>query len=161
MRPHGLQPTRLLRPWDFPGESTGVGAIAFSTYIKYVYIDRNIKIALKNPKDSGVPSRSFSGARINANRPSYEVSLGHSCGPVSTAPQNKSKVLDSMGSNHTLHQHARRHRSQAIQIRPQRVLQPPTGQPRVWPSQHQGEPPAHGSAYSAGLEGAEPQDQNR
>ena len=28
--PHGLQPTRLLRPWDFPGKSTGVGAIAFS-----------------------------------------------------------------------------------------------------------------------------------
>ena len=24
-RPHGLQPTRLLRPWDFPSESTGVG----------------------------------------------------------------------------------------------------------------------------------------
>ena len=23
--PHGLQPTRLLRPWDFPGRSTGVG----------------------------------------------------------------------------------------------------------------------------------------
>ena len=23
-RPHGLQPTRLLRPWDFPGRSTGV-----------------------------------------------------------------------------------------------------------------------------------------
>ena len=23
--PHGLQPTRLLRPWDFPGKSTGVG----------------------------------------------------------------------------------------------------------------------------------------
>ena len=25
LRPHGLQPTRLLRPWDFPGNSTGVG----------------------------------------------------------------------------------------------------------------------------------------
>ena len=25
LRPHGLQPTRLLRPWDFPGKSTGVG----------------------------------------------------------------------------------------------------------------------------------------
>ena len=25
LRPHGLQPTRLLRPWDFPGRSTGVG----------------------------------------------------------------------------------------------------------------------------------------
>uniref|UniRef100_A0AC11D5U5 Glia maturation factor gamma n=1 Tax=Ovis aries TaxID=9940 RepID=A0AC11D5U5_SHEEP len=24
-RPHTLQPTRLLRPWDFPGKSTGVG----------------------------------------------------------------------------------------------------------------------------------------
>ena len=23
--PHGLQPTRLLGPWDFPGKSTGVG----------------------------------------------------------------------------------------------------------------------------------------
>ena len=23
--PHGLQPTRFLRPWDFPGKSTGVG----------------------------------------------------------------------------------------------------------------------------------------
>ena len=25
LRPHGLQPARLLCPWDFPGESTGVG----------------------------------------------------------------------------------------------------------------------------------------
>ena len=24
-RPHGLQPIRLLRPWDFPGKRTGVG----------------------------------------------------------------------------------------------------------------------------------------
>ena len=24
-QPHGLQPTRLLCPWDFPGNSTGVG----------------------------------------------------------------------------------------------------------------------------------------
>ena len=25
VRPHGLQPTRLLRPWDCPGKNTGVG----------------------------------------------------------------------------------------------------------------------------------------
>ena len=25
LQPHGLKPTRLLRPWDFPGKSTGVG----------------------------------------------------------------------------------------------------------------------------------------
>ena len=28
--PHGLQPTRLLRPWDFPGKSTGVGCHCLS-----------------------------------------------------------------------------------------------------------------------------------
>ena len=26
MRPHGLKPTRLLCPWDSPGNNTGVGA---------------------------------------------------------------------------------------------------------------------------------------
>ena len=25
-RPHGLQPTKLLHPWDFPGKNTGVGS---------------------------------------------------------------------------------------------------------------------------------------
>ena len=25
LRPHGLQPSRLLHPWEFPGKSTGVG----------------------------------------------------------------------------------------------------------------------------------------
>ena len=29
-RPHGLQPTRLFHPWEFPGKSTGVVPIAFS-----------------------------------------------------------------------------------------------------------------------------------
>ena len=40
-RPHGLQPTRLLSPWDFPGKSTGVGChclrVQFSA-IKCIYI---------------------------------------------------------------------------------------------------------------------------
>ena len=25
LQPHGLQPARLLYPWDFPGKNTGVG----------------------------------------------------------------------------------------------------------------------------------------
>ena len=29
-QPHGLQPTRLLHPWDFPGKSTGVGCHCIS-----------------------------------------------------------------------------------------------------------------------------------
>ena len=32
--PHGLQPTRLLCPWDFPGKSTGVGCHCLLRYIK-------------------------------------------------------------------------------------------------------------------------------
>ena len=32
-RPHGLQPTRLLCPWDFPGKSTGVGYHCLLHYI--------------------------------------------------------------------------------------------------------------------------------
>ena len=32
-RPHGLQPTRLLRPWDFPGRSTGVGCHSFLKFL--------------------------------------------------------------------------------------------------------------------------------
>ena len=29
LRPHGLEPTRLLCPWVFPGKNTGVGAAVF------------------------------------------------------------------------------------------------------------------------------------
>ena len=36
-RPHGLQPTRLLRPWDFPGKSTGVGCHSFSSKLLPMY----------------------------------------------------------------------------------------------------------------------------
>ena len=31
-QPHGLQPTRLLHPWDFPGKSTGVGCHCLLDY---------------------------------------------------------------------------------------------------------------------------------
>ena len=31
-RPHGLQPARLLCPWDFPGKSTGVGCHCLEQY---------------------------------------------------------------------------------------------------------------------------------
>ena len=31
--PHGLQPTRLLHPWDFPGKSAGVGCHCLQIYL--------------------------------------------------------------------------------------------------------------------------------
>ena len=35
-RPHGLQPTRLLCPWDFPGRSTGVGCHCILRLLKHI-----------------------------------------------------------------------------------------------------------------------------
>ena len=37
-RPHGLQPTRLLHPWDFPGKSTGVGCPLPSPCLTWLYL---------------------------------------------------------------------------------------------------------------------------
>ena len=39
--PHGLQPTRLLRPWDFPGKSTGVKHFALSSKSNYYCTSRD------------------------------------------------------------------------------------------------------------------------
>ena len=36
-RPHGLQPTRLLRPWEFPGKSTGVGCHCLPRLLSMTY----------------------------------------------------------------------------------------------------------------------------
>ena len=35
-RRHGLQPTRLLHPWDFPGKSTGVGCHCLLQVLPYI-----------------------------------------------------------------------------------------------------------------------------
>ena len=37
-RPHGLQPTRLFRPWDFPGKSTGVGCHCLLRQTPHLFI---------------------------------------------------------------------------------------------------------------------------
>ena len=37
VQPHGLQPTRLIRPWDSPCKNTGVGMCVYILYT-YLYI---------------------------------------------------------------------------------------------------------------------------
>ena len=43
--PHGLQPTRLLRPCDFPGKSTGVGWYCLLRNIVYVCTSKMVGVA--------------------------------------------------------------------------------------------------------------------
>ena len=61
-RPHGLQPTRLLRPWDFPGKSTRVGC-------HYLY----------KPKSRSILQKSwpalFKAVKIIKNKEMFSVTL--------------------------------------------------------------------------------------
>ena len=43
-RPRGLQPTRLLRPWDFPGKSTGLGC--------HCLLQNNITVSINCPNNA-------------------------------------------------------------------------------------------------------------
>ena len=49
-KPHGLQPTRLFRPWDFPGKSIGVGfhfllqILCLTLYSFFIYLNLPEKI---------------------------------------------------------------------------------------------------------------------
>ena len=56
-RPHGLQPTRLLHPWDFPGKSTGVGChcLLHCTLVK----------ASISPAESGEPPQKWALGLLN------------------------------------------------------------------------------------------------
>ena len=62
-RPHGLQPTRLLHPWDFPGKSTGVGCHFLLQCMK---VKRESEVAqscpiLSDPMDCSLPGSSIHG----------------------------------------------------------------------------------------------------
>ena len=43
LRPHGLQPTRLLRPWDFPGKNTEVG---YHFLLQDIFLTQGLNLGL-------------------------------------------------------------------------------------------------------------------
>ena len=55
LRPHGLQPTRLLHPWDFPGKSTGVGChCLLLLYLEEInYEDLHTSMKTDCPRSAG------------------------------------------------------------------------------------------------------------
>ena len=63
LRPHGLQPTRLLHPWDFPGKSTGVGCHCLLQCMK-VESENEVAqscLTLSDPMDCSLPGSSIHG----------------------------------------------------------------------------------------------------
>ena len=60
---HGQQPTRLPRPWDFPGKNTGVGCHFLLQCLK---VKRGSEVAqscqnLSDPMDCSLPGSSIHG----------------------------------------------------------------------------------------------------
>ena len=63
VQPHGLQPTRLLRPWDSPGKNTGVGCHFLLQCMK---VESESEVAqscltLSDPMDCSPPGSSIHG----------------------------------------------------------------------------------------------------
>ena len=63
VRPHGLQPTRLLRPWDSPGKNTGVGC---HFLLQCMEVKSESEVAqlcptLSDPMDCSLPGSSVYG----------------------------------------------------------------------------------------------------
>ena len=63
LQPHGLQPTRLLHLWVFPGKSTGVGCHFLLQCMK-VKREREVAqsyLTLRDPMDCSLPASSIRG----------------------------------------------------------------------------------------------------
>ena len=63
VRPHGQQPTRLLRPWDSPGNDTGMGCHFLLQCMK---VESESEVAqscptLSDPMDCSLPGSSIHG----------------------------------------------------------------------------------------------------
>ena len=62
LRPHGLQPSRLLRPWDFPGKNTGVGCHCLLQCMK---MESKSEVALSCPTLSDPLDCSLAGSSVH------------------------------------------------------------------------------------------------
>ena len=63
VRPHGLQPTRLLRPWDSPGKNIGVGCHFLLQCMKVESESEGAQscLTLSDPMDCSPPGSSIHG----------------------------------------------------------------------------------------------------
>ena len=62
VRPHGLQPTRLLRPWDSPGKNTGEGCHVLLQFMK---VESESEVAQSCPTLSDPMDCSLTGSSVH------------------------------------------------------------------------------------------------
>ena len=101
-RPQGLQPTRLLRPWDFPGKRTGMGChcLLLVGQAIHIYIERQTDI--HSSFQGTMVCFSFPGGlnskeyACNAKAPSSIPGLGRSPGERNGYPLQYSCLENSM-----------------------------------------------------------------
>ena len=86
--PHGLQPTRLLHPWDFPGKSTGVGCQLPSPHIVYSPVEGpwGFSLAWRGTNQIPLQRKLLPSCRGSVSRQPLAVSsfrVCHSCRDLS------------------------------------------------------------------------------
>ena len=72
LQPHGLQPPRLLHPWDFPGKSTGVGRHFLSQVLPLTHC--HMKVTTSNPLPFLLLSRTFPSRTLSRTFPTPSIS---------------------------------------------------------------------------------------
>ena len=108
VQPHRQQPTRLPRPWDFPGKSTGLGCHCLLHSICYVRkircttlhracmcSDAQSRLTLHNPKDCSLPGSSVHG--ISQARILEWVGISYSKGSSQPRDQTRNSCVSCTG----------------------------------------------------------------
>src|SRR5574337_265452 len=115
LRPHGLQPTRLPHPWDFPGKSTGVGChcLLSDTRCTVYYFSSSLN-KQEHPSLSSFPPHmlvlsslflisSFSTEHEQGRKKSFSLRKIHNYLLVMMFCSLEAFSCESEGSSHLLH----------------------------------------------------------
>ena len=91
LRPHGLQTTRLLCPWDSPGKNTGVGCHFF---LQYMEVKRETEVAWSCPTPSDPWTADYQAPpSMGFSRQEYWSGVPSPSPPERTAELNKASSL--------------------------------------------------------------------
>ena len=89
LQPHGLQPTRLLHPWEFPGKSTYPKSISLASTLQNPVLTY-LPTLILNPHIPAQAAASSSPGAIEPGKPCSQCTFYH---PVSACPNPSLLIL--------------------------------------------------------------------